>query len=76
MINGTPKADIDSYFDQANSHIKALIEDQLKEVQSTKMMMTLWVKWKKSVKSVLTLDTRDFEYAQDIGNNTGDTTQR
>ena len=45
-------------------------------MQSTKMMMTLWVKWKKSVKSVLTLDARDFEYAKDIGNNSGDTTRR
>ena len=59
MINGTPKADIDSCFDCAKSHIKPLTENQLKEMQS-----------------VLTLDTRDFEYAQDIGNNTGNTTRR
>ena len=44
MINGTPKADIDSYFVQAKLHIKALIEDQLKKMQSTNMIMTLWVK--------------------------------
>ena len=31
VIPGTPKADIDSYFDETKSHIKVLIEDQLKE---------------------------------------------
>ena len=72
MINGIPKADIDSYFVQAKLHIKALIEDQLKKMQSTNIVMTLWVKQKNSVKSGLTLDTRDFEYVQDIRNKTDD----
>ena len=44
MINGTPKADTDSYFVRAKPHIKALIEDHLKKMQSTKIIMTLWVK--------------------------------
>ena len=72
VIPGTPKADTDSYFDETKPHIKALIEDQLKEMQSTKVIMTLWVKWKKPVKLAITLDPEDVEGAQDIGVNTGD----
>ena len=72
VIPGTPKADIDSYFDETKSHIKVLIEDQLKETQSTKVIMTLWVRWKKPVKLAITLDPEDVEGAQDIGGNTGD----
>ena len=29
---GAPKTDIDSYFDEAKPHIKALIENQLNEM--------------------------------------------
>ena len=68
----TPKTDMDSYFVRAKPHTKAFTEAQLKEMQSTKKVMTSWVKWKNSGKSVLTLDTRDFECVQDIGNKTGD----
>ena len=31
VIPGTPKTDIDSYFDQTKPHIKTLIKNQLKE---------------------------------------------
>ena len=72
VIPRTPKAYIDSYFDRTKPHIKTLIEDQLKEMQSAKIIMTLWVRWKKPVKSTITLDTEDLEGAQDIGGNTGD----
>ena len=69
---GIPKADIDSYIDQAKPHIKTLIEDQLKEMQSAKLIMTLWVRWKKPVKLAIMLDPEDVKGAQDIGGNTGD----
>ena len=72
MIPGTPKTDIDGYFDQTKPHIKALIEGHLKEMQSTKVIMTLWVRWKKRVKLAITLDPEDVEGAQDKGGNTGD----
>ena len=32
--------------------------------------MTLWVRWKKHVKSVITLDPEDVADAQNIGNST------
>ena len=72
VIPGTPKTDTDSYFDQIKPHIKALIEDQLNEMQSAKVTKTLWVRWKKPVKLPITLDPKDVEGAQDIGDNTGD----
>ena len=60
------KADIDDYFDQVKLYVKALIESQLNEIQSTKVIKTLWVKWKKPVKSTITLDPEDVEGAQDL----------
>ena len=47
VIPGAPKTDIDSYLDQVKPHIKTLIENQLKEMGSAKIIMTLWVIWKK-----------------------------
>ena len=41
VIPGTPKTDIDSYFDQTRPHIRTLIENQLKELGSAKIIMTL-----------------------------------
>ena len=67
MIPGTTKADIDSYFYRTKPHIKALIEDQLKEMQSTKVIMALWIRWKKPVKLAITLDPEDLEGPQDTG---------
>ena len=44
VIPGTPKTDIDSYFDQTKPHIKPLIKNQLKEMRSAKIIITLWVR--------------------------------
>ena len=48
-----PKTDIDSYFDQAKPHINTLIEKQLKEMGSVKIIMTLWVIWEKPIKLLI-----------------------
>ena len=40
MIPGVAKTDIDSYFNQVQPHIKTLIEDELKEIESAKIIMT------------------------------------
>ena len=53
-------------------NIRILIKEQLKEMQSEKVIMTLWVKWKKPVRLAMTLAFEDFNGAQDISNNTGD----
>ena len=41
-------------------------------MQSAKVIMTLWVRWKKPVKLAITLDPEDVEGVQDIGGNTSD----
>lgn len=47
MIRGIPKIDIDGYVDRTKPNIKTLIEDQMKEMQPTEVIMTLWVGRKK-----------------------------
>ena len=47
VMPGKPKTDIDSYYDQTEAHIETLIEKQLKEMRSAKIIMTLYVRWKK-----------------------------
>ena len=47
-------------------HVKLLIEDHLKEMQSTIVIMTLWVRWKNPVKLGIVLDSEDVEDAKDI----------
>ena len=67
-----PKTDIDSYFDQTKPHIKTLIKNQLKEIGSAKIIMTIWVRWKKPIMPLLELGTEDAENAQEINGNTSD----
>ena len=69
MIPDTPKTDIHSYFDQTKPHIKTLIKNQLKEMGSAKIIMTLWVILKKPLKPLIELGPEDLEDAQDIGGN-------
>ena len=56
VIPGASKTDIDSYFDQTKPHIKTLIENQLKEMGPAKIIMTLWVRWKKPIMPLIELD--------------------
>ena len=65
MMPGKPKTDVDGYFDQAKPYIKALVENQLKEMGSAKIMLTLCVLWKKPIKRLIKLgpdDTTDDIY--------------
>ena len=66
MIPGTPKTDIDSYFDQARPHIRTLIENQLKELGSAKIIMTLFVIWKKPIMPLIEFDPEDAKNAQEL----------
>ena len=69
---GKPKKDIDSYFDQAETHIGTLIENHLKEMGSAKIIMTLWVIWKKlKEQPLIELDPEDAKNAQDLDDGTG-----
>ena len=55
VIAGKPKTDIDSYFDQTKPYIKNLIENQLKKMGPLKIVMTLWVIWKKRTELIFSL---------------------
>ena len=70
MIPGVPKTDIDGHFDQTKSHIKTLIKNQLKEIGSAKIIMTLWVRWKKRIMLLIELDPKDAKNAQDLDDGT------
>ena len=70
VIPGLPKTDIDSYFYQTKPHIKTLIENQLKEMGSAKVIMTLWVRWKKRIMPLIKLDPEDAKNAQDLDDGT------
>ena len=70
MIPGAPKTDIDSYFDQTVAHIKTLTKNQLKELGSAKIIMTLWIRWKKLIMPLIELDPWDAKNAQDLDDGT------
>ena len=58
--------------DQTKPRIKTLIKNQLKQMESAKITMTLWVRWKKPIMPLIQLDPEDAENAQDTDGNTGD----
>ena len=66
VIPGAPKTDIDSDFGQTKPHIKTLIKNQLKEMGSAKIIMSLWVRWKKRIMPPIELDPKDAKNAQDL----------
>ena len=70
VIPGVPKTDIDCYFDQTKPHIKTLIKNQLKEMESAKIIMTSWVVWKKPIKLLIELDPEDAKNAQGLDDGT------
>ena len=73
VIPGVPKTDIDSNFDQNKPHIKTLIKNQLKEMGSAKIIITLWVRWKKRIMPLIELGPEDAKIAQDLDDGiTGD----
>ena len=72
VIPGTPKIDIDSYFDQTKPHIKTLIKNQVKEMESAKIIMTLWVIWKMRITPLIELHHEDAKYAQDLNDSRTD----
>ena len=64
------KTHIDSYFDQAKPHIKTSIKNQQKEMGSAKIIMTLWIIWKKPIKLLIKLDPEDAKNAQGLDDGT------
>ena len=64
MIPGALKVDIVSNLDQTKVHIKTLIEKQLKEMGSAKIIITLWIVWKKPIKLLIDLGPENLEDVQ------------
>ena len=52
--------------------IESTSMSKLKKMKSTKIIMTLWLRSKKPVKSAITLDLENVESAKNIVDNTGD----
>ena len=65
MIPGLSKVEIDGYVDRADQSFNW--ESQFKEIHTTRAIMTLWVRQKKPLKSVITLNPEDVEGAHDTG---------
>ena len=59
VIPALVKADIDRYVDQVKLHRKVLVKVQLKEMQSAKVIMMLWVRWIKPVKLAISVGPKD-----------------
>ena len=76
LIPGAPKTDIDNYFDQTKPYIKTLIKNQLKEMGSAKIIMTLWVRWKKPIMPLIELGPKNAKDAPDVDSSTGDNHMR
>ena len=72
VVPDAPKTGIDSYFDQTKPPIKTLIKNQLKEMGSAKIIMTLWVRWKKPMETLIKLDPENLEDVQDTDGNAVD----
>ena len=44
---GLAKTDVDTYIEKITPYMKLLIEQQIKEMESAKVQLCMWVKWKK-----------------------------
>ena len=65
VILGLPKAAIEVYIPLAKPLINTLIKDQLKQMQSTKTIMTVWMRREKPMNIFITLDPKYKECSQD-----------
>ena len=65
--SGLPKADVNTYIEKVKPHIKTLIEEQLRELKSTKVQLHMWVRWKKPVEGLaFELSEEEMRGAQDL----------
>ena len=56
-----PNVDVDTNIEKITSHMKALIEQQIKDLGSAKVQLHMWVKWRKQEKSVIHFDAEELE---------------
>ena len=58
---GLPKADVDTYIERITPHIKKLVEEQVGELGSAKVQLSMWVKWKKQEEIAIQLDPEEIQ---------------
>ena len=58
---GLPKADVDTYNERITPHINKLVEDQVGELGSAKVQLSMWVKWKKQEEIAIQLDPEEMQ---------------
>ena len=58
---GLPKADVDTYTERITPHINKLVEDQVGELGSAKVQLSMWVKWKKQEEIAIQLDPEEMQ---------------
>ena len=58
---GLPKADVDTYIERITPHIKKLVEEQVGELGSAKVQLSMWVKWKKQEEIAIQLDPEEMQ---------------
>ncbi|XP_057301757.1 uncharacterized protein LOC130636145 [Hydractinia symbiolongicarpus] len=59
-IPGIDGTDVDGYLGMVRSHVKTLIEKQVKDMGSAKVQCSLWILWKKPVEGTSEDDTSKF----------------
>ena len=58
---GLPKADVDTYIEKITPHIKKLVEEQVGELGSAKVQLSMWLKWKKQEEIAIQLDPEEIQ---------------
>ena len=56
---GLPKADVDTYIERITPHIKKLVEEQVGELGSARVQLSMWVKWKKQEEIAIQFDPEE-----------------
>ncbi|XP_057300942.1 uncharacterized protein LOC130635595 [Hydractinia symbiolongicarpus] len=59
-IPGIDGTDVDGYLGMVRSHVKTLVEKQVKDMGSAKVQCSLWILWKKPVEGTSVDDTSKF----------------
>ena len=63
---GSAKTDTDTNIDRILPYMRALVEQQIKEMGSAKIQLCMWIKWKKTKEMVIQLNPEEFEQAENI----------
>lgn len=51
-VPGIEKTDVDVYIAMVRPNIKILIEEQVKDMESAKVQLSIWIMWKKKTVAV------------------------